>query len=238
MPSKEIELTILMPCLEETETLAHCIKQADAAVQKDKLNAEVLVANNGGKDECYQIASELADGVVLVEERGYGNALRAGIEAAQGKYIFFADADGSYDFGRAKDFYDLAKQGNDLVIGCRLAAGGGTIEPGAMPFLHRWLGSPFFSSLIRLLFGAPINDVHCGMRTIKKSFFEELELSSPGMEFASEMIIKASQFPDKIAELPITLYQDKRVNTSPHLRTFVDGWRHLMTYIKFKLRGF
>lgn len=228
-------LSIVIPCLRETETLEYCIKVAKKALQDYQIPGEVIVANNGGKDECYEIALKHADQVVLVEQMGYGSALMGGIEASNSKYVLFADADGSYDFGEAHKFFDKLKEGYDLVMGCRLASGGGTIQKGAMPFLHQYIGNPGFSILIQLMFGSPLKDPHCGLRAFKKDFYTSLNVNCPGMEYASEILIKASKKSKNITEIPITLYPDKRVNTVPHLNTFRDGWRHLKIYLKYWL---
>lgn len=231
----EGSITIVIPCLRETETLEYCITEAKRVLVTNLIPGKVLVANNGGKDECYEIASRHADQVILVDELGYGNALMTGINAADSEYVLFADADGSYDFEYIPKFYNKLKEGFDLVMGCRLASGGGEIEKGAMPFLHQYLGNPGFSILIRVLFGCPLNDPHCGMRAFRKDFYHSLNLKCPGMEFASELLIKASLKSKNITEVPIRLRKDMRVLTQKHLKTFRDGWRHLKIYVKYRL---
>ena len=234
-PSADNSITILIPCLRETETLEFCIAEAKEVLAKNQIPGKVLVANNGGKDECYEIAKQHADEVVLVENMGYGNALMGGTQAADTKFILFADADGSYNFEYIPSFYKKLLDGYDLVMGCRLPSGGGRIEKGAMPFLHQYIGNPLFSILIKMLFACPLTDPNCGMRAYRKDFYEKLDLKCPGMEYASEFLIRSSQNSKNITEIPITLRKDKRVLTQKHLSTFRDGWRHLKIYIRFKL---
>jgi Glycosyl transferase family 2 len=225
MPS-ECELTILMPCLNEAETVAGCIAQARAGLERVRLCGEVLVADNGSTDDSAAIAGKAGARVITVRERGYGSALRAGIEAARGKWIIMGDADGSYDFSRIEGFVQKLREGFDLVMGCRLPGGGGVIAPGAMPWKNRWFGNPSLSFIGRLLFKCPARDFHCGLRAFAKSACRELDLKTTGMEFASEMVIKATLKSLRIAEVPITLHPDGR-SRPPHLKPWRDGWRHL-----------
>jgi hypothetical protein len=222
----ECELTILMPCLNEAETLAGCIEQAQAGLERVGLRGEVLVADNGSADESAAIAGKAGARVVIVKERGYGSALRAGIEAARGKWVIMGDADGSYDFSKIERFVDKLREGFDLVIGCRLPSGGGIIAPGAMPWKNRWIGNPCLSFIGRLLFKSPARDFHCGLRGFARDACRELELKTTGMEFASEMVIKATLKSLRITEVPITLHRDGR-SRPPHLKPWRDGWRHL-----------
>jgi hypothetical protein len=226
-----MELTILMPCLNEADTLEVCIKKALKGLENANSLGEVVVADNGSKDGSRDIAERCGARVVRVESKGYGSALMGGIEAAEGSFIIMGDADDSYDFLEIPKFVDKLRDGADMVQGCRLPAGGGTIKPGAMPFLHRWWGNPMFSFLVRLWFGAPIHDVYCGLRGFRKDFQQSLDQRCTGMEFATEMIIKASLRKARIAEVPITLHPDGRKAHAPHLKTFRDGWRTLRFFL-------
>ena len=227
-----IELTIVMPCLNEAETLAACIHKAQAAIDKHGLVAEVVVADNGSTDGSQVLAKELGARVVDVQRKGYGSALIGGIDAAAGKFVLVGDADDSYDFGAIGPFVERLRSGFELVVGDRFAGG---IEAGAMPWSHRWLGNPVLSSLARVLFHVPIHDMHCGMRAFTKAAYERMHLRATGMEFASEMVIKASFQHMRIAEVPIVLHPDGR-SRPPHLRTWRDGWRHLRFMLLFSPR--
>ncbi|MBX7144474.1 MAG: glycosyltransferase family 2 protein [Oligoflexia bacterium] len=224
--SDSIELTILMPCLNEAGTIQQCVTEALSALNAMGIKGEVLVADNGSTDGSPELAKALGARVILVNQRGYGAALIAGIHAAHGQYTIMGDCDCSYDFTEAKRLLELLRAGNDLVVGCRLPQYGGKIEEGAMPFLHRYLGNPVLSLLGRLFFAAPINDFHCGLRGFVTSRARQLQLKATGMEFASEMIVKAAVAGHRISETPITLRKDRR-GRPPHLRTWRDGWRHL-----------
>ena len=226
-----LELTVVMPCLNEADTLATCIKKCLTVFEAENLQAEVVIADNGSDDGSIEIAEQLGARVVHVKEKGYGNALMGGIAAAQGKFVIMGDADDSYNFLEIPRFVEKLRAGKQLVQGCRLPAGGGTVLPGAMPFLHRWWGNPMFSAMVRSMFNAPINDVYCGLRGFTREFYDELNLRCTGMEFATEMIIKSSVFEKDIAEVPITLHPDGRVAHAPHLRTFRDGWRTLRFFL-------
>jgi glycosyltransferase involved in cell wall biosynthesis len=231
-----IELTIVMPCLNEADTLAACIENAQLGIQHSGVRGEILVADNGSKDDSVLIAGKLGARVVNVKKKGYGNALRGGIQAASGKWILMGDADGSYDFSETDRFVKKFQEGFELVTGCRLPRGGGKILPGAMPFSHRWLGNPLFSRMARHMFEAPIHDVYCGLRGFTRELYDRLGLQCEGMEFATEMIIKASLHGARIAEIPITLYPDGRRTHAPHLRTVRDGWRTLRFFLVFSPR--
>jgi glycosyltransferase involved in cell wall biosynthesis len=228
-----IELSIVMPCLNEADTLATCIRQARLGLERSGVRGEIIVADNGSTDGSLEIAAREGARVVPVTQKGYGNALRGGIAAAHGKFIVMGDADESYDFLEAGNFVMKLREGFDLVQGCRLPAGGGKILPGAMPFSHRWLGNPMFSLMARLMFAAPIHDVYCGLRGFTKELYLRLELQCEGMEFATEMIIKSSLNGARIAEIPITLRPDGRKAHAPHLRTLRDGWRTLRFFLVF-----
>jgi glycosyltransferase involved in cell wall biosynthesis len=228
---RPVEVSVVMPCLNEADTLATCIAKAKRAIEESGVEGEVVVADNGSTDGSIEIAREAGAVVAPVARKGYGSALMGGIAAARGKYIVMGDADDSYDFLQIPRFLEKLREGAELVQGCRLAAGGGSVEPGAMPFLHRWLGNPAFSWVARRWFGVPIHDVHCGMRAFTKEAYERLQLRCTGMEFATEMIIKARLFGVRIAEVPITLHPDGRTSHGPHLKTFRDGWRHMRFYL-------
>lgn len=229
-PVDQLELSIVMPCLNEAETVGNCVLKAQYALDKLGVPGEIIVVDNGSRDDSDEIAESLGARVIYAQERGYGAALMAGIEASRGKYIVMGDADDSYDFTVVPKFYERLSEGADLVQGCRLPGGGGRIMPGAMPKLHQW-GNPCLTWMVRTMFRAPIHDVYCGMRGFRKDFYERLDQRCTGMEFATEMIIKSSLFGARISEIPITLYKDGRTLNRPHLRTFRDGWRTLRYFL-------
>ncbi|MBN1465060.1 glycosyltransferase family 2 protein [candidate division KSB1 bacterium] len=216
-------VSVVMPCLNEHETLASCIRKAKEALQRLDIEGEIIVADNGSTDGSQKIAR--SHGARLVEEpqRGYGNAYRAGIAQARGDYIIIGDSDDSYDFSDIGRFYEKLRDGYDLVMGTRLK---GEIEKGAMPWLHHYLGNPVLTGILNIFFRSGISDAHCGMRAFRRAAYDKMELQTAGMEFASEMVIKASLLKLKIIEIPITLHRDGR-SGAPHLRSFRDGWRHL-----------
>lgn len=236
VPPQSVEISIVMPCLNEADTLAVCIRKALAAIEEHGISAEIIVADNGSTDGSQAIAESLGARVVPVSMKGYGSALMGGIEAARGRYILMGDADDSYDFGEVPKFLEKLREGYDMVQGCRLPAGGGTVMPGAMPGLHRWWGNPMFSALARHWFNVQVNDVYCGLRGFTKEFYTGLRQRCIGMEFATEMIIKGSLYGAQIAEVPITLHPDGRVAHPPHLRTFRDGWRTLRFFLLYSPR--
>ena len=221
--AEAIELTVLMPCLNEAETLATCIDKAKAYLSRANIVGEVLIADNGSTDGSIEIAEAHGARVVHVPVRGYGAALRHGIENARGKFVIMGDSDDSYDFSRLDPFVEKLREGYDFVIGNRFKGG---IATGAMPFLHRYLGNPVLSFLGRLFFRSDIGDFHCGLRGFRRESINALGLKAPGMEFASEMVVRASLGKLRIAEVPTTLSPDGR-SRPPHLRTWTDGWRHL-----------
>ncbi|KAF0181330.1 MAG: family 2 glycosyl transferase [Limisphaerales bacterium] len=227
----ELELSIVMPCLNEAETLPQCVGKALRFLREHKVSGEVLVADNGSTDGSREIATQLGARVVVVPERGYGHALRGGIAAARGKFVIMGDADDSYDFAALGAFVEKLRAGTDLVQGCRLPAGGGAIEPGAMPASHRWLGNPLFSALARRMFRVPVHDIYCGLRGFRRDLIPKLDLRCEGMEFATEMLIKASLRGARLDEVPIVLHRDGRTAHPPHLRTFRDGWRTLRFFL-------
>ena len=225
------ELAIVIPCLNEAETVGICVRKAVRWMEKESVKGEVVVADNGSFDGSQRVAEEAGARVVDVQDKGYGSALMGGIMSAQSKYVIMGDADDSYDFSALTPFLKKLREGYDLVQGCRLPAGGGTVSPGAMPWSHRWLGNPMFSLLARWWFHVPIHDIYCGMRGFTKTLCERLDQRCTGMEFATEMIIKASLRKERIAEVPITLYRDGRTIRAPHLKTLRDGWRTLRFFL-------
>ena len=224
-----MELTILMPCLNEAKTLGACIQAARSYIAEANIDGEVLVADNGSTDGSMDIASALGARVVFAPVRGYGAALMAGIDAARGRYVIMGDADCSYDFSSLGAYVERLRAGADLVMGNRFQGG---IAPGAMPFLHRYLGNPVLSFLGRLFFRIPIRDFHCGLRGFSRESILRLGLMTPGMEFASEMVAKAALAKLKVEEVPTALRPDGR-DRPPHLRTWRDGWRHLRFLLLF-----
>ena len=232
----EVEISVVMPCLNEADTLEICLQKAFHGLRDAGVRGEVIVADNGSTDGSLEIAARMGARVVHVAQRGYGHALMAGIASARGRWVLMGDADDSYDFLEIPKFLPALRAGSDLVQGCRLPTGGGTVMPGAMPFLHRWFGNPAFSAMVRRMFGAPIHDVYCGMRAFSKSFQAGLDQRCTGMEFATEMVVKASLTKAKIAEVPITLHPDGRKAHAPHLKTFRDGWRTLRFLLLYSPR--
>lgn len=230
------QLSVVMPCLNEADTLATCIEKAQRVIKEHNLQAEIVIADNGSDDGSIEIAKSLGAKVVHVKEKGYGHALMGGIEAAQGPWVLMGDADDSYDFLEIPKFVEKLKEGFELVQGCRLPRGGGRVLPGAMPISHRYIGNPMFSQMARSWFSAPIHDVYCGMRAFTKAHYESLEQRCTGMEFATEMIIRSSLRKVKIAEVPITLHPDGRKAHAPHLKTFRDGWRTLRYFLMYSPR--
>jgi glycosyltransferase involved in cell wall biosynthesis len=223
------EISIVIPCLNEAESLPYCISKAFSFFSKHKIEGEVIVVDNGSTDNSANIAEQMKAIVIHEYEKGYGNALLAGIKNAKGKYIIMGDADDSYDFSDLIDFTELLRNGNDMVIGNRFKGG---IKKGAMPFLHRYIGNPVLSSVGRLFFKTTIHDFHCGLRGFSKESILKLDLRTTGMEFSSEMIAKATMYELKVTETPVILYPDKRKRES-HLRTWRDGWRHLRFLLLF-----
>ena len=230
---QELELTILMPCLNEARTLPACISKALGFLDRAGISGEVLVADNGSTDGSQDLARRLGARVIDVAEKGYGSALISGTRAARGRYIIMGDSDDSYDFSRLEPFLDQLHEGSQLVMGNRFAGG---IQAGAMPFLHRYLGNPVLSPLGRLLFPSPSRDFHCGLRAFERDAILGLSLSAPGMEFASEMVVKAAVGKLRIAEVPTSLAPDGR-DRPPHLRSWRDGWRHLRFLLLYSPRG-
>ena len=231
-PSTSVEVSIVMPCLNEAETLATCIQKAQKAIEKDAISAEIIVADNGSTDGSQAIANELGARLVPVTRKGYGSALIGGIEAARGEFVIMGDADDSYDFTAIAPLIAKLRDGCDLVVGNRFLGG---IEPGAMPWSHRWIGNPVLTFISRIFFHTPVGDMHCGLRGFRKEAYERMKLRAIGMEFASEMVIKASLKGMRIAQVPVALRPDGR-SRPPHLRTWRDGWRHLRFMLLFSPR--
>lgn len=221
-----------MPCLNEAETIGSCISKANTYISNNRLEAEVLIADNGSSDGSQSIARELNARVIEVPERGYGSALQEGIKAARGRHIIMGDADDSYDFSALDPFVERLRQGCDLVMGNRFRGG---IAPGAMPPMHRYFGNPVLTGIGRLFFRGSVGDFHCGLRGFNKEAIDRLDLQAAGMEFASEMVVKASLVGYEIAEVPTTLSPDGR-SRPPHLRSWRDGWRHLRFLLMFAPR--
>jgi glycosyltransferase involved in cell wall biosynthesis len=236
LASSEIEVAIVIPCLDEAETVGICVEKAVRWIRTQRIRGEVIVADNGSVDGSREIAIAKGARVVGIPSKGYGSALMGGIREARGHFVIMGDADDSYDFSALDGFLQKLRAGYELAQGCRLPEGGGKIMSQAMPFLHRWWGNPMFSLLARVWFAAPIHDVYCGLRGFSKAFYQRLEMRCTGMEFAVEMIIKASLLKAKIAEVPITLYKDGRQIRRAHLRTFRDGWRTLRFFLMFSPR--
>ena len=228
----DIELTILMPCLNEAETVGTCVTKARSWLERAGVAGEVVVADNGSTDGSRALAEAAGARVVPVDIKGYGAALRGGIDAARGRYIVMGDADDSYDFSNLDPFLERLRAGDDVVMGNRFRGG---IEPGAMPPLHRYLGNPVLSFAGRVMFNVPVRDFHCGLRGMRTDAIRALELRTTGMEFASEMVVRASLAKLTISEVPTTLSPDGR-SRRPHLRTWHDGWRHLRFLLLFSPR--
>ena len=232
LAAEPLELTVVMPCLNEAETLATCVDAALRALRENAIHGEVVVADNGSTDGSQEIAAAHGARVVPVPARGYGAALHAGILAARGKYVLMADADDSYDFAHIPRFLDELRKGADLVMGNRFAGG---IGIGAMPFLHRYLGNPVLSWMGRMLFRTHAGDFHCGIRAFSRKGYERRDLRTTGMEYASEMVVKSSLLRQRMVEVPTTLRKDGR-SRPPHLKTWRDGWRHFRFLLMYSPR--
>src|SRR5688572_4775837 len=232
LEGRGVELTILMPCLDEAAPVGACVEKARGFLQRSGVAGEVLVADNGSSDGSRDIAERAGARVIGVQRRGYGAALAAGIAAARGRYIIMGDADDSYDFSRLEAIVEKLRAGYPLVMGNRFKGG---IRPGAMPALHRYLGNPVLSFVGRLFFRAPVGDFHCGLRGFDRAALLSLDLRTRGMEFASEVVVKAALGGWRIAEVPTTMHPDGR-GRPPHLRSWRDGWRHLRFLLLFSPR--
>jgi glycosyltransferase involved in cell wall biosynthesis len=229
---QRVELSVVMPCLNERDTVGVCVRKAVATLREAGIPGEVIVADNGSNDGSVEVAQAEGAKVINIKEKGYGNALKGGILASRGEYVLMADSDDSYDFSHAPRFVSQLRAGSDLVMGNRFRGG---ISDQAMPFLHRYLGNPLLSGIGRLFFGSPCGDFHCGIRGIRKDSFLRMDIRSTGMEFASEMVVKATLLRMKVSEVPTTLNPDGR-NRPPHLRTWRDGWRHLRFLLMYSPR--
>lgn len=217
------EITLVMPCLNEAETIALCIRKAMSFFAGSGVIGEIIVADNGSTDGSDRIAKEMGAVVVYVAEKGYGAALQGGINAARSNFVIMGDSDDSHDLENLHGFVDMLRKGYDMVVGNRFT---GEIEPGAMSWLNKYIGNPLLSGVGRIFFKSPVKDFHCGLRGFRKDFFDKLDLRTTGMEFASEMIVKASLFGGKMVEVPTRMFPSGR-SRKPHLRPFRDGWRHL-----------
>lgn len=222
-----MEISVVLPCLNESETLGICIKKAKNQIKSLGVKGEIIIADNGSSDGSIEIAKKLGAKIVNVKNKGYGNVLRAGIKNAKGKYILIADSDDSYNLNDLPKFYKKINKGFDIVQGCRLPGGGGKINPGAMPLSHRLIGNPLFSLLTKILYQVPFNDVYCGMKILRKKFFNKINFFSTGMVFCLEILIKSKINNAKMSELAITLYKDGRKKAKSHLKTISDGLKTL-----------
>lgn len=227
-----LELSVVMPCLNEARTVAICIKKALDCMERNGVAGEVVVADNGSTDGSQQLAEEAGARVVAVSEKGYGNALMGGFRAAQGRYIVMGDADDSYDFSSLESFLEKLREGYQLVMGNRFRGG---IAPGAMPLHHRYLGNPVLTGIGRLFFHSKMGDFHCGLRGFHRDILEILDLRTTGMEFASELVVKSELNKLKITEVPTRLAKDGR-GRPPHLNSWRDGWRHLRFLLLYSPR--
>jgi glycosyltransferase involved in cell wall biosynthesis len=235
-PTTPFELSVVIPCLNEADTVGTCVAKAVRIMKERGIAGEVVVSDNGSTDGSIEIAQKEGARVVHASRKGYGSALMNGFSLAHGKFLIMADADDSYDFLDIPKFLEKLREGYELVQGCRLPAGGGTVMPDAMPFLHRWLGNPMLTFLAKRMFKAPIHDVYCGYRGLTRNLYDRLEQQCTGMEFATEMIVKSSLFHARMTEVPITLHPDGRKTHGPHLRTFRDGWRTLRFFMLYSPR--
>ena len=222
-----MDISVVLPCLNESETLGTCIKKAKNQIKKLGIKGEIIIADNGSNDGSINIARKLGAIVINVKNKGYGNVLRAGIRKARGKFILIADSDDSYNLNDLPKFYRKITKGYDIVQGCRLPKGGGKITSGAMPITHRYIGNPLFSFLTKILYQIPFNDVYCGMKVLRKDFFNKIKFFSTGMVFCLEILIKSKINDAKMGELPITLYKDGRKISKSHLKTISDGLKTL-----------
>lgn len=236
MDSRNIEISLVIPCLNEADTLQSCLEKAHEGLRRCEADSEIIVADNGSTDDSLAIAKRNGVRVVTAHERGYGSALIAGISAARGEFIIMGDADESHDLKEIPRFVEKLREGYDLAQGCRMPAGGGTITRGSMSFLRRRIGNPLLSLIVRSWFNVPIHDVYCGFRGFTRKLYDRLDQRCTGMEFAPEMIVKAGFHKAKIAEIPITHHADGRISQPPHNRAVRDGWRTLRFFLMYSPR--
>ncbi len=222
-----MEISVVLPCLNESETLGICIKKAKKQIKNLSIKGEIIVADNGSSDGSIKIAKKLGATVINVKNKGYGNVLRAGIRKSRGKFILIADSDDSYNLNDLPKFYRKINKGFDIIQGCRLPTGGGKIKSGAMPISHKYIGNPLFSFLTKILYKIPFNDVYCGMKILRKDFFRKINFFSTGMVFCLEILIKSKINDAKMGEIPITLFKDGRKVAKSHLKTISDGLKTL-----------
>jgi len=228
-----MDLSVVIPCLNEQDTIGICVTKALNQIKKNNINGEIIVADNGSTDNSIQIALDKGARVIKASKKGYGHAIQTGIKEAKGKYILMADADNSYDFNKVNEFYKKINEGYGLVNGCRLPAGGGSIEKKAMPLSHRYIGNPFFTWMAKSIYNVKINDIYCGMKIFKKDAFNKLSFYFSGMVFNVELLIKFHLSSEKITEIPIVLHKDGRVNSKKHLKTIADGISTLKFFLIF-----
>lgn len=233
--NRPVEVSIVMPCLNEAETLEICIKKAQKSFDDHNIAGEIIIADNGSSDGSQEITRKCCARLVSVKEKGYGAALMGGIAEVRGKYVIMGDADDSYNFAEIIPFLEKLREGYDLVMGCRFPRGGGRLMPGAMPWKHKWIGNPVLTAIGKLFFRTPVSDFHCGLRAFRRDAYEQMDLHTTGMEFASEMVVKSAMKGMKIAQVPVTLYKDGR-SRPPHLRSWRDGWRHLRFMLLYSPR--
>lgn len=225
-------ISIVIPCLNEEESIGFCITQSLEILESARISGiisfgEIIVADNGSIDNSARIAQSLGAAVISIEKKGYGNALIKGIEHSTGDFILIGDADGSYDFQELPKFIEKYSLGHELIMGCRLPSGGGKIEQKAMPWIHRIIGNPVITMCSRFFYSTPVNDIYCGLRGLSRELYNKLDMQCEGMEFAVEMVVKTTMLNENIAQVPITLKRDRRIDSKPHLKTFQDGWRTL-----------
>ena len=236
MEGNNVEVSLVIPCLNESDTLESCLRKARQGLERCGSGTEIIVADNGSNDNSVLIAERNGARVVAVGERGYGSALMGGIAAARGRFIIIGDADESHDLREIPKFVERLRDGWDLAQGCRMPAGGGTILPGSMSFLRRKIGNPLLSFIVRSWFRVPVHDVNCGFRAFRTELYDRLDQRCTGMEFAPEMIVKASFLKARIIEVPIVHHSDGRVSQPPHNRAIRDGWRTLRFFLMYSPR--
>ncbi len=222
-----MDISVVIPCLNESETLRICIDKAKKQIEKLGIKGEIIISDNGSTDGSQNLAKQMGAKVIHTEVKGYGSAVRNGIKNSDGKFILIADGDDSYNFDDLPKFYNEINKGYDLIQGCRLPSGGGKIEKGAMPLSHRLIGNPFFSKLVKIFYNVKFNDVYCGMKIIRREFFKNTNFFSDGMVFCLEILIKSKVMNAKVSEIPITLFKDGRINSKSHLKTIKDGLKTL-----------